>query len=353
MLCKTQRLEEVIQFEDNLAWAAMVRALRYAAIAEEDGRPIPLDYLLEFDKTITAHWEAAGKCLAGQVRVEKREHWASEYLMREAWGEFAPFVTSRFDSVMVSQGIASFFPISLPMLAAAAPAVYPISSERATQLLHEAVWHLVGKDQLTKHTPIQTRYAKICVSFLSCGANPNDILYGKDATPWHRLLQYARRCVEGYNAGTRLNNPPSGFAYTTVFSKLLASLVSHGADVNAITGADEASVLSALDVVERLHLSINRSLTTDDPFSYGLPLEESASPTSSNGHNSEMTKSRDQLMGLLLAKGARKHEQQPVGVPPVGNNHLAVSAVYPQKLSKMKRRSIAALKRLSGMLKEK
>ncbi|KAK3315590.1 hypothetical protein B0H66DRAFT_628785 [Apodospora peruviana] len=290
-MCKTQRLQEVIQFEDNVAWIMARCALRYASFAEDTVNPIPPEYLCELDKAVDVHWKAATKYLMGHDRVHlHHDHWGKGYFTSAMKWRPSVVVPSGFDSVMGFFGISSFF---------------SNTQQPHKDLLQLLIYRILDPEvdaHDEKCSALQLRRAKVCVFLLNSGASPNESAHDDEKlTAWQRLIYHA---VESSKNKPQFIASFLGAKFAYTFSKLIASFVAHGADITACWEQD-GKVLCVLEVLEHLYSPTTPSTfvtpPSGDPF-LDESLGETAFPNQANQGAADIVKFRDYLVGLLIGK---------------------------------------------------
>lgn len=224
-VCKTQRIEDVLFFDDSMLWRLMDMALEYASIAETTTYPASMVELEDLDKVVQLHWTSAQKCLYdNDERLYPEGHWANGHTIYRLSPRNRKLVDATrpvsLDSLMVYHGLAS----------ALASRLDSGLRERNSHLLHDATTYFLGPKCRTAETvDMQERRAKICVDLLTSGADPNAQSGGQTVTSWHMVLKTARGYL-GKRARFQQAFLQKGFEY--VFSQLFVEFVKYGADVH-------------------------------------------------------------------------------------------------------------------------
>jgi hypothetical protein len=160
-MCKTQRIEDVLFFDDSILWRSMDMSLEYASLAETSAHPASIVELEDLDKVVQLHWVSAHKCLYDDnERLYPEGHWANGYTLNRLSPLNRKLIDATrpvsLDSLMIYHGLAS----------ALASHLESSSRERNTVLLYDAVKYFIGPSCRTVEVAgMQERRAKSASTF--------------------------------------------------------------------------------------------------------------------------------------------------------------------------------------------
>lgn len=226
LLTKTFAISMTIKTEISPTWQSMENCLAYSALAEGICHGWLPSYLDELDRTMTHHWNSASAFSTGAKSCEMNGHWATGLSLTEnSWYiRFSPYSLL---SLAVVLGLGSYVEeeISRDYV------------EDEAQLLKIALecfiqsWDDAPAVPWKPHQqPMSLKYAKIVVFLLQNGANPNQKERSSETTTWELALGHLAK-ISGNAHGFIQDFQKHGLS--EVFVKLLACLITSGADPNA------------------------------------------------------------------------------------------------------------------------
>ena len=254
MMCKTMPRVRGIEPEINVLWHMMDRALIYASMAEDSGKPVPIAHLEELDKVMISQWNNILKCFSRLGKCDIDGHWAKGYTVDPLRQHM--LTPNDFASVALFHGLVNFLGKNIED-------ENKIKGMNTTQLLVNATRYIGAppwddsktRGSLTsdaaldidRRSKLRPRWVGIAMKLLQAHADPNARINGA-VSAWSVMLSYVALAGKPHIKPV-LHREVERKGFANDFTRLLAEYIKHGADLSLSATPDGPEARGTIDQV--------------------------------------------------------------------------------------------------------